>query len=103
MKIPTFSPELTNKTAAMPYPNLQVFSIKDSLALTLRNLDDGDLPVIAEVSGDKRQIKKMRLSALDILKVLEVSPCTLHFNATESCELHDTMDIMEAILKIKGT
>ena len=103
MVIPTFSPDLTNKRAATPYPHVEVLDRSESLALMLSSMERGDLPIVFERSEDKVQIASLHLSAITLCNLLRVTRISVHLSSEESVQVTNVDEVMEVLKKMKGT
>lgn len=87
----TASPKVGRK-----YPYLSISTVSDALRVIIPILEEGDLPVLCEYNGVTRRLACIDSSALNIQKLLKVTPLTYVTAPDKSIELHTGQDILEA-------
>lgn len=73
LEIQSLNKEITNERISMPYPHVNVLEPSDAIALVVPSLPKGDLPVICEFHGTRRQIGSIRNSALVLESLRKIS------------------------------
>lgn len=96
-QIPTLSRELTNDKISRPYPNVEVLEPTDALALVLKSMDGGTLPVLCTINGNTRKLISMPFSAISIRDLSLVSKLRFHKDKDTAIDIESVDDIMEVL------
>ena len=92
--------ELTKRYADGSYPNIKVLAPNDTLPVTIRSLEKGDMQVLASLGEEQKIIARITPSAFNIDKLLRTCG-DLQYNVseTEFYKISKVEEYLECICK----
>ena len=88
----------SQRKVPLAYPNIELGEIDVTSAIVIELLEQGEIPIIGEYSGDKRILKRISASAYNIEKLLRVHPLIRYRQSSErTLEVRSVLDYLEVI------
>jgi hypothetical protein len=98
LKVDKIDDFMRNKVE-MTYPAIIVDGVGEELALVVSCLTEGDIPIIVKHKGKTIMLdKRIDKSALNVSKLLKVYPFVLSLSESNSIEITNVEQYMEAFL-----
>ncbi len=95
MNIEPLNETYANTKIQMSYPCIEIINIDQALPVILSALESGKLPLIGTYKGVMRQLALIDVSALNLSKLLAISPLRYHETSALSKDIADINDIFE--------
>lgn len=95
--IQSLNPNIANDRISRPYPNVEVLTPSDAIALVVPSLPKGDLAVICSFNGTTRKIGSVSNSAVTLATLRRVSQLKYSKSEQVSYDLNSIENIMEAL------
>lgn len=90
---------LRSRSTSMPYPHIRIDDLNKCVPLVITALEEGNIPLLGTLKGTTKIVKNISKSALNFSKLLRVTSLSIVFSETESSEVTNILDYMEAAQK----
>ena len=96
--IQSLNRDIANDHETVKYPYVEVLEPSDCIALILPSIEAGDLPVLCTFEGKRRQIGKIRKSALTLSALNSVTKLSFHRDAFTSIDINGPKECLEVLM-----
>lgn len=92
--------EVLNSITANPrvnvqYPHIYIEGLSEALSIVIRDLEEGDLPIIVHHNDILYKVASISRSALVVSKLLRITPIVIYRSETDYAVIRSNVELLE--------